>query len=104
MKPTHPWEFLAKELQYRWRTQKYFAELIEKTPEEINYLIAGKRNFTMDIALRVWYALWTSYEVWLWLQNDYDAYLLKHSEKQSVFDRIKEKAINLGYHNEPAFA
>ena len=32
MKPIHPWKILAKELKYRKRSQKYFAELIEKTP------------------------------------------------------------------------
>lgn len=91
MKPIHPWKILAKELKYRKRSQKYFAELIEKTPEEISYLLTWKRNFTVDIAMRVWYALWTSYELRLWLQNDYDSFLLRHSEKNNVFDRIKSK-------------
>ena len=40
----------------------------------------------MDIALRVWYALWTSYEVWLWLQNNHETYILEHRSKKRLLN------------------
>ncbi|MCR5412965.1 MAG: hypothetical protein K6E76_08540 [Patescibacteria group bacterium] len=44
---------MAEELKFRKRSQKYLAELIEKTPEEVNYLITGKRGINTDWAIRL---------------------------------------------------
>ena len=92
MRPEHPWELLAKELKFRKRSQKYFAELIEKSPEEVNYIITWKRNINADWAVRLSRALWTSESIWLNMQNRYDIFQLEHSEKNVIFDRIKERA------------
>lgn len=91
MRPEHPWELLAKELKYRKRSQKYFAELIEKTPEEVNYIITWKRGINTDWAIRLSRALGTSEEIRLNMQNKYDIFQLEHSEKSVIFDRIREK-------------
>ena len=93
MRPEHPWELLAKELKYRKRSQKYFAELIEKTPEEVNYIITWKRGINTDWAIRLSRALWTSEEIRLNMQNKYDIFQLEHSEKSVIFDRIRERWI-----------
>ena len=95
MKPEHPWHFLAEELKFRKRSQKYLAELIEKTPEEVNYLITGKRGINTDWAIRLARIFWTSETFWLNMQNKYDLFLLNHSEKRIVFDRIQLKAHEL---------
>ena len=92
MRPEHPWELLTKELKFRKRSQKYFAELVEKTPEEVNYIITWKRGINTDWAIRLSNALWTSEEFRLNMQNKYDIFQLKHSEKNIIFDRIKEKS------------
>ena len=91
MRPEHPWELLAKELKYRKRSQKYFAELIEKTPEEVNYIITWKRGINTDWAIRLSRALWTSEEIRLNMHNKYDIFQLEHSEKSVIFDRIRDK-------------
>lgn len=91
MRPEHPWELLAKELKYRKRSQKYFAELIEKTPEEVNYIITWKRGINTDWAIRLSRALWTSEEIRLNMQNKYDIFQLEHPEKSVIFDRIRDK-------------
>ena len=90
MRPEHPWELLAKELKYRKRSQKYFAELVEETPEEVNYIIKWKRGINTDWAIRLSRALWTSEEIRLNMQNKYDIFQLEHSEKSVIFDRIRE--------------
>jgi addiction module HigA family antidote len=88
----HPGEILAQELEERWRSQKYFAELIWKTPQEVSHIITWKRNINADWAVRLSRALWTSESIWLNMQNRYDIFLLEHSEKNVIFDRIKERA------------
>ena len=93
MRPEHPWELLSKELKFRKRSQKYLAELIEKSPEEVNYIITWKRNINADWAVRLSRALWTSESIRLNMQNRYDIFQLEHSEKNVIFDRIKKRAL-----------
>ena len=49
----HPGEFIADELEAREWTQKRFAEIIHKTPAEVNHLITGKRGINADWAKRL---------------------------------------------------
>jgi len=35
----HPGQHIAEELTERGRSQKFFAQLIQKTPQEVNHLI-----------------------------------------------------------------
>lgn len=92
----HPWKLLARELKHRGRTQKEFANLIEKNQVEVNYIINGKRNINADWALRLWIALGTSKEFWLNLQTTYD---LREQEKNSVLmdltKRISQRVVKL---------
>lgn len=92
----NPGRFLAGELEARGRTQKYFAELIEKTPEEVSYILTGKRAITLDRAMRIWQALWTSYEPRMRMQNKHDAILLmKNETSNKIFQRISQRIIKL---------
>lgn len=99
----HPWKLLERELRHRGRTQKEFADLIEKTQVEVNYIIKGKRNINADWALRIWTALGTSKEFWLNLQTTYE---LREQENNSVLKdlttRISQRVIKLS--PEAAFA
>lgn len=87
-----PWRFLAGELEARGRTQKFFAQLIEKSPEEVSYILNDKRAITLDRAMRIGKALWTSYEPRLHMQNKRDALLmLRNEQSRSLFERIGER-------------
>lgn len=92
----HPWKLLKRELEARGRSQKAFAELIWKTTAEVNDLISGKRNITMDWALRLESALGMEYTIWMGIQNKRDwVQILKQQEKVDFFSRIKEKSGSL---------
>ncbi|PZM87076.1 MAG: hypothetical protein DLD55_03260 [candidate division SR1 bacterium] len=92
----NPGRFLAGELEARGRSQKYFAELIEKTPEEVSYILNGKRAITLDRAMRIGNALGTSYQPRLQMQNKRDAILLmKNEESNKIFQRISQRVIKL---------
>lgn len=92
----HPWKLLKRELEARGRSQKVFAELIGKTTAEVNDLISGKRNITMDWALRLESALGMEYSIWMGIQNKRErVQLLKQQEKANLFSQIKEKSESL---------
>ncbi len=101
----HPWKFIQRELKSRGRTQKQFAELLGKTTAEVNDIITWKRNITIDRAMRIWAAFWTSHEVWLGMQNKFDAVqIMKQEEKQQIFENIRKKVGNFSTNQEYAFA
>lgn len=97
----HPWTYLKEELEARNITQKQFAEIIWKTITEVNELINGKRNITTEWALFISTAFDTSIEVWLWLQETYNIYILqkklKNKNEQKKILQIKKRAMNLAY-------
>ena len=86
----HPGEHIAEELQERWRSQKFFATLIHKTPQEVNHLITWKRNINADWAYRLSAVFWTSAEVWMNLQSKYDLAMIQEKEEErNLFNVIK---------------
>jgi len=88
----HPGEILAQELEERWRSQKYFAELIWKTPQEVSHIITWKRNINADWAIRIWLALWTSSEMWMNMQTSYDIQLYEEKKDcMMAYSLIKSK-------------
>ena len=89
----HPGEYIQDELEARGWTQKQFAEIIQKSPAELNHLITGRRNLNADWAMRVAVAFWTSPELWIRLQNKYDFQMLENSkEGQTIFKLIEKSA------------
>ena len=86
----HPGEHIAEGLQERWRSQKFLAKLIHKTPQEVNHIITWKRNINADWAYRLSAAFWTSAQLWMKLQSKYD--LVKIEEKnweKELYNKIK---------------
>ena len=91
----HPGSILANYLDGRWRSQKYFAELIGKSPVEINYIIKGTKDINADFAIRFGLAFNTSAEVWSNLQKKYDLYRASQSKKKNEYYIIEEKVKSL---------
>lgn len=86
----HPGGLLLKALESRKRSQSYFAQLINKTNTEVSQLINGKRNITLDRAIRLATALETTEEFWLKMQIAYDRYQwYKQEQNQQLFNLIK---------------
>jgi len=90
----HPWVIIADELKARNWSQKKFAELIWLTVAQVNDLIKWRRNISPKLALSIGSAFWTSANLWLKLQNDYDIYKLYQDEKaMKKVVEIREKAL-----------
>jgi len=84
----HPGILLQQELTRRWWTQKTFATLLGKKVSEVNELIKGKRNITVqrDILLSVIFA--DPEKKWITLQIDFD-YI---TTKATMQDKLVEIA------------
>lgn len=87
----HPGEILADELEARGRSQRQLADLVQKTPQEVSFIITGKRNLNADWALRLESAMGISAQSWLNMQNAYDLQL-QNKEKSKLLSLIKLSA------------
>lgn len=83
----HPGQLLQQELTARGLTQKTFASMIGKKISEVNELIKGKRNITVqrDILLSVIFD--DPEQKWLVLQNNYD-YVITKTNMQSKIQEL----------------
>lgn len=86
MEIQHPGKLLQQELTRRSLTQKEFATMIGKKISEVNELIKGKRNITVqrDILLSVVFG--DPEQKWIKLQTDYDY----QETKASMIPKIQE--------------
>lgn len=73
----HPWKLLIEEIKDRGWTQKQFSSFVWKKNSEVNELIKGKRNITVQWDLILSKILWTPEKYWINLQVDYDYNLAK---------------------------
>lgn len=88
----HPWEYIEEELEARNWTQAKFAEIVWISRPFVNDLIKGRKNITPALAVMIGAALWTSPDLWIWLQNLYDVTNLQNDEvTQKKVSIIKER-------------
>jgi plasmid maintenance system antidote protein VapI len=73
MENKHPWLYIQQELIKRWRTQKEFAHILGKKVSEVNELIKGKRNITIqrDILLGAVFNSPAKKRITLQMEHDY---------------------------------
>ena len=90
----HPGEILADELEARGRSQRQLANLVQKSPQEVSFIITGKRKLNADWALRLESVMGISAQSWLNMQNAYDLQL-QHQEKQHLLSLIRLSAQKL---------
>ena len=70
-----------------------FAYVIWISPSNLTAIIKGERNITPLLAVRIWEAFWTSADVWMKMQTDYDLLMAEEKEKkriQEVHKKMKE--------------
>jgi len=72
MENQHPGKILQQELTKRWLTQKQFATMIGKKISEVNELIKGKRNITVQRDILLSIIFYHPEQKWIKLQIDYD--------------------------------
>jgi len=84
----HPWYYILQEIKKKGRTQKQFAYLLWKKVSEVNELINGKRNITVqwDILLSIIFD--EPEKKWLNAQNKYDYHLIKSRMDQKKLQDI----------------
>ena len=91
----HPWVELKKCLKEKGETQKSFSLLIWKKTSELNELIKGKRNITIQWDFLLYKFLWTSkgYRMKKQMLFDYRKFIqeLPEEEKKQEIERIKRR-------------
>lgn len=70
--PIHPGEFLVDELKEIEVTPTELSRRIGVSPNRISQIVRGKRDMTVDTALRLGQFFGTGSEFWINLQRDYD--------------------------------
>lgn len=85
-KMEHPWKLLIEAIKDRGWTQKQFSSFVWKKNSEVNELIKGKRNITVQWDLILSKILWTPEKYRINLQVDYDYNLakIKYAEEMSI--------------------
>lgn len=83
-----PGVFLEEELEVRGWSQLDFAEIIGKSPRDINLIINGKLSITPKTAIVIGEALGTSPQLWMNLES---AYQLSQADKESNEIALKAK-------------
>ncbi|PID34931.1 MAG: addiction module antidote protein, HigA family [candidate division SR1 bacterium] len=95
MKYEHPGVGLEMTLDNLNISQKQFAEIVGKSPTEVNHIINGRRAITPDWAFRICAVFGGKPSVWLSLQAKYDEQEYKNSLKYPQFLEIQKKAKKL---------
>ena len=91
MEIKHPGQLLQQELTSRWLTQKVFAIMIGKKISEVNELIKGKRNITIqrDILLSIVFD--DPEQKRIKLQNNFDYIITKANMTQKTKEMLSKK-------------
>ena len=95
MKYEHPWVLLDIALETNDMTQKEFAQLIWKSPVEVNQIISWKRPITLDWAMKICAVFGWKPVYLLEMQADYDEQEYRKSKKYAKILEIKRKAKQL---------
>lgn len=89
----HPWKLLMETIKDRGWTQKQFSSFVWKKNSEVNELIKGKRNITVQRDLILSKILWTPEKYWVNLQVDYDYNLAKIKYEEDLMNANQDNPI-----------
>jgi len=92
----HPGYFLAEEIGYRGIKQIELARLLDISRSEINLVIRGKRNMTIQLAIKLEKILDIKAETWMNFQMGYEINLMRKrmaDELKKVKIPAKKKAV-----------
>lgn len=90
IKPIHPGEILEEEFLLPYKISKYrLAKDICVPPIRITEIVNGKRNITVDTALRLGKYFGNSPEFWINLQSSYDLRVAEKSMSNILKNDVK---------------
>ena len=90
----HPGKLLIEEIRSRDLTQKKFSLMLWKKVSELNELIKGKRNITIQWDILLSHILWTPEKFWIHKQIDYDYHMAKiEQENNKTIEQENNKTI-----------
>ena len=84
----HPGSFIAEELDARGWTQADLAYILGMDTTQLNALIKGRRNITLDSAVSLGDAFDMPAQFFMNLQNQYDLYKVA-KKKKDVLSEVK---------------
>ena len=87
----HPGRHLSNKLKEHNRTQKQFADILGKKVSEVNELINGKRNITIQRDMLLALLFDQPEGEWIKLQNEYDYSIARMKIDKKKLDEIKKK-------------
>lgn len=87
----HPGRYLLQEIKAKGRNQKQFSAILGKKISELNELINGKRNITIQRDILLGAGLDDPEGKWIAMQNQYDFHIAKLSLDQKKIAEIKRK-------------
>lgn len=87
----HPGRYLLQEIKAKGRNQKQFSAILGKKISELNELINGKRNITIQRDILLGAAFGDPEGKWIHMQNQYDFYRTKLTMDQAKINEIKKK-------------
>lgn len=87
----HPGVFLEEEIEERGWSQIDLAEIIGKTPSDINLIINGKRSITPETAIAFGDAFGTGAELWMNLETQYQLSQAEYKQDVSLKAELYDK-------------
>jgi antitoxin HigA-1 len=76
--PVHPGEILKEEIEARGVKKNFVARKMGITPGNLSDLLAGRRNVTAEMALKIEGATGINAEFWLRAQNRHDLTVVRN--------------------------
>ena len=88
MRPVHPGEILAEELEELGMSANAMAKALGVPTNRITAILKGQRSVTADTALRLSHYLDTTPQFWLNLQKTFELRTAEIESGQDIADRV----------------
>ena len=88
MRPVHPGEILAEELEELGMSANAMAKALGVPTNRITTILKGQRSVTADTALRLSHYLGTTPQFWLNLQKTFELRTAEIESGQDIADRV----------------
>ena len=91
MRPVHPGEILAEELEELGMSANALAKALAVPPNRITAILNRRRGVTADTALRLSRYLGTTPELWLNLQKAFELRSTQIESEKQIMERVQPR-------------
>ena len=91
MRPVHPGEILAEELEELGMSANALAKALAVPPNRITAILNRRRGVTADTALRLSRYLGTTPELWLNLQKTFELRSTQIESEKQIMERVQPR-------------